>query len=196
VLVEQDVRRLHVPVDHLEPVDEVERLRELREPVEHLARGLPALDLRSEAVVEAAARQILQDEVGHVSRLSDVEHRDDVRVAEPDEAPGFPGEALAEPRLAQEPGVGHLDDDGPPDVLVRREEDGPHAALTQLLLHPVAVLEERPDPGPAEPLVHPLLPLRRRQSSANETSLSIFPSRVKWKKVPAFIMPCCSSSSS
>ena len=85
--VDQDVRRLDVPMDQPAHVCMVECLGNRRRPLRSLAhRGPPLLEPRS----EVAPLDVLRDHVtGRVLGAANVINRNDVRVVEPGEHPRF-----------------------------------------------------------------------------------------------------------
>ena len=142
LLVEEDVRRLQVAVD--EPV-----LVRVREPGSDLGRDRPGLGVRerpavAEALLERAARQVLEDHERPPALASVVVEAADVRVRQRSDGPRLALEAQRIRVSAQE-----LERDRPAELRVDREPDLGHRPRSQLLFKPIAVGEDLAHAGVA-----------------------------------------------
>ncbi len=107
VLVEEEVRRLHVAVDHPAGVGVVERLRDLPAHVRGLGRAQATAGVEQRP--QAAALEQLQHEERHPLVLAPVVHRDDVGVVQRRRVLGLAAEPPEEPGVLGETAVEHLD---------------------------------------------------------------------------------------
>jgi hypothetical protein len=131
VLVQEQVRGLHVAVDDALGVRGVERSRGLLEPLECLPRRDPP---RSDAILERAAAEVFHDDEGAAYRLSDVEDRDDVRATgEACRGERLPGEALPDSGILRVVLGEDLHGNRAAQQLVGRAVDLAHAAAPDLL---------------------------------------------------------------
>ena len=155
VVVQEQVRRLHVPVDDPVGVRGVERRRRLAEPLEGAAHRLYALSL--EPVCERAAGEILHHDVGAAAVLADVEDRDRARrVREACNGERLAGEAAADRVVVGEAAREQLDRDDARQIGVLGPVDLTHAAPRDQLGVAVAggkVALVHPDDVPQSPLL-------------------------------------------
>ena len=93
--------------------------------------------------------------------LAEVEHGDDVRVAERRRRPGLVAEAREEVGVLAELGSQELDRDVALELRVARPVDRGHAALAEQLEQAVASAERAPDLGHG--VVSPLCAVRARR---------------------------------
>ncbi len=136
---DQDVRRLHVPVEDPLRVGDRERARELARDERRAPGGEGPLLL--EADVERLSLDVVHDEEGPGAALADLVHRDDVGVAEARHGARLEPEPFDLAVRAEETGAQDLEGHVAPEVPVEGPVDDPHAALAELLGDLVA-----PDP--------------------------------------------------
>ena len=140
VAPEQEVLRLHVPMDEARVVGVLERRGRLAPEPGRLVGLEPA------APREQVGDRLAVDELHHDVRpalvLARVEDPDDVRVRQPRREPGLAQEPGAELRVAPEVLGEQLDGDRPVQLLVVGAEDGGHAAVTERPPEPVPARDE------------------------------------------------------
>ena len=109
VAVDEDVLRLHVAMDDVRVVGRAERTREL----DRVSDGLRDLEPSepADALFERLALDVLEDDVRRPVVLAGVDHRDDVRVAEPGDGPRLAPEALERVGVRGDLAVQRLDRD-------------------------------------------------------------------------------------
>ena len=133
-LVEQDVRRLHVPMHEPSRVRGVERRRDLPADggdARRLERALCAQERAEVGPVDEPHR-----EVNAAVDVTGVVDRDDVRMLERNDELGLTGKALAEPLVTCERRCDELQSDGPPEPHVIGAVDDPHPTPADQLLDP------------------------------------------------------------
>ena len=143
LVVDQDVLRLDVAVDHVARVGDAEPARDLDRVGDRLL-GVERAD-PSDPLLQRLALDVLEDDVGVAAVLAGVDHRDDVGVGELGHRPRLLAEALELVLLLGHLAVHDLDRDRPVEGLVAGQVDGRHAAAAQLRLQPVAAGEHRAD---------------------------------------------------
>ena len=154
LLVQQQVRGLHVAVDDAARVRVIERARRFVEPAKCECRRLRAA--RADHLVERAAGEILHDDERTIPPDADVVDRDRVRFAgEPRRGARLPLEAVTEVRVVGPSVVEQLDGDGAAELRIRRLVDLAHAATCNPHRPPVAGREQAgADPRAVEPRCH------------------------------------------
>lgn len=137
--LQQDIARLHIPVQHAYPVRRVERVHQLGADRRGLARiQRPAL---RQYVVERGPVDELHDDDGQAPLLRHVVHGDHAAV--PDPGGGLRLPLHPEPQIGQfgSGGVGvgpqDLDGDLPVEQFVHRPGDDAHATAPDQRGHPV-----------------------------------------------------------
>jgi hypothetical protein len=146
--VDQDVLRLHVPVNEhpgvrgRQPAADLDRVgrrlvhRQAPEPVD--------------PVLERLALEILEDDVGVALVLAGVDHRDHVRVRELGHRPRLAAEPLDLVRLIGDLRVHDLHGHGSLEGLVASEVHGRHAAGAQLGVQAVAPRQNAANRAPGQ----------------------------------------------
>ena len=135
VVVEQHVRRLHVPVHEPLRVRGVERLRDLRDDRQRPRRVERSLMPEERAQIRALDPPHRQ--VQPTFRLPGVMDGDDVRVLERHRELGLAGEARAVAPIPRERRRHHLERDPAAQPHVVGQVDDAHSALADRLLDPV-----------------------------------------------------------
>jgi len=132
VVVDDDVRGLHVPVDHSRVVRRLERQRPLVEDIGDLigAEWRPLLDDRRQGL----ALDELHDEVCRSGTFAEVVHRGDVGVLQARAVSGLGAEPLEEALVVSGVGTQHLDGDMAHQRLVGRSPHLAHSASRDDLL--------------------------------------------------------------
>ena len=136
ILVQQDVRRLHVSMHEAMPMRVVERTRDVARDAHRIG------DRKLSFAIEAIAQRLALDEGHHVVsdsvRLAGIVQRNDVRVTQRGRRPDLTQEPLGAHALGDILAQ-YLDGDLPIVPDVAREEDRRHAPLTHLALDRVAI---------------------------------------------------------
>ena len=143
LLVDQDVLRLDVAVDHVAAVGDAEAARDLDRVGDRLLRVERADP--PDPLLQRLSLDVLEDDVGVAAVLAGVDHRDDVGVGQLGDRPGLLAEALQLVLLLGHLAVHHLDRDRPVERVVTCQVDGRHAAAAQFRLQPVAAGEHGSD---------------------------------------------------
>ena len=130
LVVQQQVRRLHVPMDDALRVCGVQAGRGLAEPLDRAARSDR---LGASTVVDGAAVEVLHDDERLAVVLADVEDRHDVRMRrETRRGARLTREARAHVRVARVPLGEHLDRDRSAEETVGRAVDVSHPAAREM----------------------------------------------------------------
>jgi hypothetical protein len=123
---DEDVRRLHVPVDQAGRMGGRQGGQDRLHQVHHPVR--PQGGLTAKEGTQALALEVLHHDVPDVVLLAGVEHAYDVGVGEASGGHGFPLEPLGETRIRRQILTEDLDRDLPGQDLVAGPPDGGHAA--------------------------------------------------------------------
>ena len=186
-LVQQDVLRLDVAVDHVVAVGVVERIGHLRGDADRLLDRQRLLG--DEPVPQRLSGHDRHDEIEEAVGLPRVVERQDVRVVEGGGQPDFAQEAVPAQRL-REIVAEHLDRHLAVVLEVAREVHRGHAALAELALDAIAVGQGG---GEAESVGHGHCPsnspkLRRTKMSGRSmgtTTMKRHPSSEEVQVAPA-----------
>jgi hypothetical protein len=141
--VDQDVLRLDVAVDEHLGVRGRQRSSDLDRVGHGLADGQPAEP--ADSLLERLALDVLEHDVRRAVVLAGVDHGDDVRVREPGHRARLAAEALELVRVVGDVPVHQLDRDPALERRVVGAVDRRHPPGADLLLEPVAVVEECAD---------------------------------------------------
>ena len=145
VAADEDVRRLDVAVDDAAVVGDLEGAGDVGGDAGGLARGEGPVLAQDRG--EVLALDELHDDVRARRVFAEVEHGDDVRVAERRRGPRLVAEAREEVGVLAELGPQELDRHVALELRVARPVDRGHAALAEQLEQAVASAEGAPDLG-------------------------------------------------
>ena len=143
VVVEEEVGGLDVAVDEAPPVGVVEAPGRLQADEEGLGRAQPPAPVEHRA--QAAAAQVLADQVGPVLLLAPVVDGHDVGVVEGGRGPGLGPEPAQEGVVVGQGRVQHLDRHPAAQAHVVGDEHVPGTTAADRRQQPVAVAEDATD---------------------------------------------------
>ena len=134
-LREQDVCRLHIPVDEAGCMSRIESTAHLFGDTNRLLGERIAT--HSQELVQARARDVAHGEKQNAVRVAGIEDGNDVRMVERSSELGLAQEASPELVVVRELGRDDLERRLPLEAIVRSEVDGPHPATSQQRLERV-----------------------------------------------------------